>query len=295
MTEPTFIQPRKILVATDLTPRCDRAVDRAVQLAEEFGAELIAAHIMDPTETPQYYIDRSRRSWRRLPDPVERMRWRLKRDLAGASEKIRVIVEEGNPAEKLVDLAIREQCDLIVTGDAGPESLSRMIFGSTVNRIVRGSTAPVLMVHDRPTRRYRDIVIATDFSEASLQALRSVAAFFPKSDLTLFHGYDIPYAGFIVDRDIESELRSIEKEITAKFMSDPRIEPKMKSRTAVVIQHGSPEALLGDFIDDRSIDLTVIGSHGRGAIFDALIGSNAKRLVERLEGDLLIVRYVEDA
>ncbi|WP_037489633.1 universal stress protein [Sphingobium indicum] len=293
MTELISIQPRRILVATDLTPRSDRALDRAVQLAAEFGAELIAAHILDPAETPQYFVDRSRRSWRRIPDPVERMRWQLRRDLGGASEGIRVIVEEGNPAEKLIDLAIREQCDLIVTGDAGPESLSRMIFGSTINRIVRGSTAPVLMVHDRPTRRYRDIVIATDFTEASLQALQTVAAFFPTSDLTLFHGYDIPYAGFIVDRDIESELRSIEKEITTKFMADARITPNVKSRTAVMIEHGSPDALLGDFIDEHSSDLTVIGSHGRGAIFDALIGSNAKRLVERLEGDLLIIRYIE--
>ena len=223
------------------------------------------------------------------------MQWRLRRDLAGSCERIRPIVEEGDPATKLIELAAREKCDLIITGDAGPESLSRMVFGSTVNRIVRGATAPVLMVHDRPMRHYRDIVVATDFSEASLEALQAAAAFFPKSRLTLFHAYDIPYAGFILDRDIESELRAIEQEITTKFMSDPRIGPDLKSRTTVVIEHGSPEVLLGDFIDDRAIDLTVIGSHGRGAVFDALIGSNAKRLVERLEGDLLIIRYVEGA
>ncbi|PZU07700.1 MAG: hypothetical protein DI605_14350 [Sphingomonas sp.] len=35
----------------------------------------------------------------------------------------------------------------------------------------------------------------------------------------------------------------------------------------------------------------MIGSHGRGALFDALIGSAAKNLVEMLDGDLLIVHY----
>lgn len=294
MTELSFSQPRKILVATDLSPRCDRAVDRAVQLAEEFGAELIAAHIMEPADTRQYYLERSRRSWRRTPDPLERMQWRLKRDLAGACERIHAIVEEGDVAEKLVEIAAREACDLIVTGDVGPESLNRMLFGSTVNRIVRGSTAPVLMVHDKPTQCYRNIAVATDFSAASLEALQVAAALFPKSDLTLFHAYDIPYAGFL-DRDIASELRGIETDITAKFMGDPRIGPDLKNRTAVVIEHGSADALLGDFIDEQCIDLTVIGSHGRGAIFDALIGSHAKRLVERLESDLLIIRYVEGA
>ncbi|WP_413629932.1 universal stress protein [Novosphingobium sp. JCM 18896] len=161
-----------------LTPRCDRALDRAVQLAEEFQAELGAAYIMAPTDTPEYYLDRSRRSWGRIPDSVERMGWRLRRDLGSALYPIRAIVEEGAPAERLVDLATRENCDLVVTGNAGPESLSRMIIGSTITRLIRGLKLPVLMVHDRSVRSYRNILIATDFSEASLQALQSTAALF---------------------------------------------------------------------------------------------------------------------
>ncbi|MCW1432060.1 universal stress protein [Novosphingobium sp. JCM 18896] len=77
-------------------------------------------------------------------------------------------------------------------------------------------------------------------------------------------------------------------------MSDARIDPEVKTRATVVIEHGSPDTLLDDYIDQHAIDLTVIGSHGRGAVFDAVIGSTAKRLVDRLEEDLLIVRYSEE-
>lgn len=293
MTDLAPAKPRKILLATDLTSRCDRALDRAVQLAEQLGGELVAACVMDPGDTPQFYLDRTRRSWRRIPDPAERMRWRLKRDLSSASDEIRIVVVEGDPAEKIAEIANRENVDLIVTGTARAESLGRMLFGSTVNRVLREVTAPILVVHDRPAGPYRDIVIATDFSNASIGALNTVARLFPSGELTLFHGYDIPFAGFIVDRDIKSELRSMEKEITAKFLNDERIDAALKDRLAVVIEHGTPDTLLGDFIDERGVDLTVIGSHGRGAVFDALIGSTAKRLVETLEGDLLIVRHVE--
>lgn len=293
MVETVIAKPRKILLATDLSSRCDRALDRAVLLAGELEAELIAAYVMDPDDTPQYHLDRRRRSWNKIPDPAERMRWRLKRDLASTADNIRAIVEEGDPAEKLLEIAVRESCDLIVTGTAGAESLSRMVFGSTVNRLLRGSTAPILVVHDRPAHRYRDIVIATDFSDASIKSLNTVAALFPESDLTLFHGYEIPFAGFVVGRDIMSELRSMEKEISATFLKDDRIDPGLRQRIRVVIEHGAPEALLGDFIDDNDVDLTVIASHGRGAFFDALIGSTAKRLVETLESDLLIIRSLE--
>lgn len=283
----------KILLATDLSARCDRALDRAVQLSEELSAELIAAYIADPADTPRHYLDRSRRSWRRLPDPLERVRWRLRRDLSDASENIRVIVEEGNPAEKLVEIAARERCDLIITGTASAESLGRMILGSNVNRILRASKVPVLTVHDRPRGPYRSLAVATDFSDASVSALNTVASLFPAASVTLFHGYDIPFGGFVADRDFTSELRSIEKEMTSKFLSDDRIDPDLKQRASVVIEHGAPEALLGDFVENENIDLAVIGSHGRGAVFDALIGSTAKRLVEALESDLLIVHHLE--
>lgn len=293
MTVTPIAKPRRILLATDLTSRCDRALDRASQLAAEWDAELIAAHVVDPAHMPQFHIDRSRRRWRRIHDPLERMRWRIRRDLAGDMGNMRFILEEGEPTGTLLQIAAREDCDLIVTGAARQESIERMISGSTITRLVRGSSAPVLMVQDRGARPYRRITVATDFSEASFQALLKAAAIFPDSSLTLFHAYDIPFAGFVTDRDFSRELQAMENDVAARVLGDERIDPVLRKRISVEIEHGSPEALLDDFVEDRQMDLTVIGSHGRGAVFDALIGSTAKRLVETLEGDLLIVRHRE--
>ncbi|MCM8732175.1 universal stress protein [Hephaestia sp. GCM10023244] len=290
MTATPIAKPRRILLATDLTSRCDRALDRASQLAREWNVELVAAHIVDPANTPQYYLDRSRRRWRKIHDPLERMRWRIRRDLPDAIETMRVVLEEGEPAERLAAIAVREECDLIVTGAAREESVERMLLGSTITRLVRGASSPVLMVQDRGARPYRNITVATDFSEASFQALLKTAAMFPDSRLTLFHAYDIPFAGFVTDRDFTKELQAMEQEVAARVLGDERIDPALRSRVSVEIEHGSPEVLLDDFVEDQHMDLTVIGSHGRGAVFDALIGSTAKRLVEALEGDLLIVR-----
>jgi nucleotide-binding universal stress UspA family protein len=286
-----LVKSGKILLATDMTARCDRALDRATQLADELGAELVIAHVMDSVSTAQFDFDRTRRSWRKIPDPTERMLWRLRRDLAGKYGDIRAIVVEGNPAEQLARTAEHEQCDLIVTGTASSESLGRMLLGSTVNRVLREVTIPILVVHDRPAGPYRNIAVATDFSEASVQALLTAAALFPRSDLTLFHAYDIPYAGFIVERDINHALREMHKEASLHLHADERIAPTLKEKIRIDIEQGTAEELLGDFIEKRSIDLTVIGSEGHGAVFDALVGSTAKRLVESLESDLMIIRH----
>ncbi|WP_169925547.1 universal stress protein [Sphingobium cloacae] len=289
MTTPA--RPRKILLATDMSCRCDRALDRAIQLAREWDAELIAAHVIDPAKTGQFRFDRKPASWRRLPSPVDRMKWRLRRDLGTAADAIRILVEEGDPPEMLLEMAAREDCDLIVTGIARDETLGRMLLGNTLNRLVRGSPVPVLVVHDRAVRHYRDIVVGTDFSEASLQALLITAACFPAAALTLFHGYDVPFSGYLDEQDFKRDLGVMEKELGDKFLADERVDEPLRGRTDVVIAHGSPERLLSDYVEDHDIDLTVIGSHGRGALFDALIGSTAKTLLEMLEGDLLIVHY----
>src|SRR3546814_14549926 len=90
-------------------------------------------------------------------------------------------------------------------------------------------------------------------------------------------------------------LQAMETDVAARVLGDERIDPALRARINVEIEHGSPEALLDDFIEDQHMDLTVIGSHGRGAVFDALICSTEQRLVESLAGDLLIVRHSEAA
>lgn len=291
MSATAIASPRRILLATDMTYRCDRALDRASQLAGAWGAELIVAHVVDPALARSFSFDRSLHRWRKIRDPLERMRWRLQRDFIGATNNPRVVLEEGDPTEKLVEIAAREKCDLIVTGMSRRESFGRIILGSTITRLARGSPTPVLMVQDRGQRPYRRITVATDFSDASFQALLKTGAFFPKCSLALFHAYDIPFAGFLADRDFTRDFQAMEREVVARVLGDERLDPSLRERITVVIEHGGLEVLLDNFIEAQHMDLTVIGSYGRGAVFDAVIGSTAKQLVEALEGDLLIFRH----
>src|SRR3546814_9493749 len=49
MTEGTF--PRRMALATDLSHRCDRALDRALLVARAWQAELTVIHALAPPET----------------------------------------------------------------------------------------------------------------------------------------------------------------------------------------------------------------------------------------------------
>jgi len=290
MTDPAPDTPRRILLATDLSCRCDRALDRAVQLAADWHAELIAAYVVEPDSSSE--LARERKPL--FTSLVDRMRRRLRRDLASVADDIRAVVEQGEPAETLLAIAAREECYLIVTGVARDETLGRMLLGSTVNQLVRGSPVPVLVVRDRPVRPYRNILVATDFSPASLQALLSASKLFDAQRMTLFHAYDVPFGGLLKDRDFSQDLRTVKEESGVPFLDDERLNPQLRAQTDIVVERGTPESAIGSYVDNHEIDLTVIGSHGRGTIFDVLIGSTAKRLLESLAGDLMIVHARPD-
>src|SRR3546814_17940269 len=79
--------PTRILVATDLSCRCDRALDRAVALAQQWAAELVAVAVMETSAADM--LEARPRQWRRQADPAERLRWRLARDVGSAAANLR--------------------------------------------------------------------------------------------------------------------------------------------------------------------------------------------------------------
>src|SRR3546814_17567140 len=136
-------------------------------------------------------------SWRRPPDPVRKARDRIYRDLVREDPHvdIAVHVETGSPAEVVLEAARESHAELIVTGVARDELLARMFLGDTVDRLIRKSPVPVLIVRDRAFEPYHTLLVATDFSESSRVALETAIRFFPDQGLSLFYAFDVPFAG----------------------------------------------------------------------------------------------------
>jgi nucleotide-binding universal stress UspA family protein len=63
-----------------------------------------------------------------------------------ASNEDDIIVERGNPVEKIISHSEQEKFDLIVMGTHGHGKLEDAMIGSTARRVVRRSEIPVLVV-----------------------------------------------------------------------------------------------------------------------------------------------------
>lgn len=283
--------PKRILLATDLSPRCDRALDRAVSLAEQWQAKLTILHTLEDPDRDMLDPNGRPPSWRRPPEPAGFARRQLIADVGVAAEKATILIEEGDPVEVISRIAAKEDCDLIVTGIARNELFGRVGLGRTVNRLLRRSRAPLLIVKKRSRRPYRHTVVATDFSDSSRHALEAAAHIFPRQELTIFHAYDAPLSGMMPDSALyQSRYRKVVEQDCDAFLQGMKKPDSGWQLPHVLIEPGAPGHLLREYVRDKEVDLVVLGTHGRSAVFEIFLGSVAKQIMDEVSCDTLVIR-----
>jgi nucleotide-binding universal stress UspA family protein len=288
-----MLRPRKILLATDLSARSDRAMDRAAVLKAHFGAELMVLHVLEESEVPS--SSALSFSWPPAEtqgpnrERTEIARSQLRADLRDAGEGVEIRVEEGHPAGVVLRVADEEGCDLIVTGVARNEKLGRFSLGKTVDAVLRNATRPVLIVTDRARAPYRDVVVAVDLSRTSAQALETAAALFPGQRLTVLHVFEVPYLSFGRDATAIDETAREARERLVTFVREAVLENERRESLDLIVAHGEPEEALHQLARQERVDLVVLGSGGRGALLKTLLGSVAPRIVAGLPCDALVV------
>ncbi|MFM9849686.1 MAG: universal stress protein [Hyphomicrobiaceae bacterium] len=284
--------PRTILCATDLTPNCDRAVDRAIELARRWKASLLVVHVVDDTGLPaRDFTERVRKSEALLEQQI-------KGHPEGVGLDIDTLVSLGSPAERILGKCDRLFIDLLVMGPGERTSLGQRLLGSTVDHVLRHALQPVLSVRNRAFAPYRNMAIATDFSLPSKEALDCALALFPDAKATVVHVYDDALHGLLASDKVtgplaerhKREMRALAEKAIAEFVERPRT---LRPDLTTAVEIGAPEAGLKHYIDQSNPDLVVLGTHGRTGLRRAVIGSVAERLIGTLPCDVLAVRPTE--
>lgn len=289
--------PRKVLLATDLSARGDRALERAVAIAAAREAHLIIVHAFEEIDEATLSYGRPAPSWRRPPDAVAmaklRIRQSVRADLGDAVENATVLIEDGEPAEVIERVATSEGVDLVVTGIAreGLFASRPVILGRTVEQLLRRLPAPILIVRNRARAAYQHVVVATDFSDPSAQALQVALRFFPFQTLHLLHASEAPYSGLASDPHRHSEsFREVHAGELETFLASIFLPEDARRRIEAFIEPGLPKHVISEYVRQRGADLVVLGTHGRGAMLEAFLGSTAKSILSSLPCDALVVR-----
>lgn len=275
------------MLATDLLPAGDRAFDRAVQLADEWNADLTVCHVIESSALRPWGMEGLLRN---ASTELER----LARS-ANHQRSISRHIVVGDPAQRTLEHAQAINCDFLITGPARGKILGGKLLGSTAARIVRNATQPVLAVRRRPEGAYKSVVFAVDFSAASSKTLTAGQQFFPSASATALHAYTVSpnWSGPNADKSID-EIEAEEKlrVLTAaeQDMSDLLAAAgAAKGKIATTFIHGLPDVVLADYVDKNWPDLVVAGTHGRSDHQHDTIGSIAELLLTRLPCDVLAI------
>jgi len=146
----------------------------------------------------------------------------------------------------------------------------------------------------------KKILVATDFSEPSDAALaygRELARTFGAS-LTVLHVVDnILTRAYgtdgvvLADPELQREIEtSAQRQVDSLLFEEDR---QALGAVGLVITSTSPSAAIVTYAHDASVDLIVMGTHGRGAIAHLLMGSVAERVVRIAPCPVLTVRHPE--
>lgn len=288
MNAPSRMSSKKILLATDLSARCDRALGRAAMLATQWQSSLIVLHVVEDrkSSTPNAA---GLPSWRCPPDPFDTARKNLLADVDALPDLPTVRIAEGNPVEIILCNADVENCDLIAIGIGRDESFGHFILGRTADRLLRRSRVPLLVVKERPRRPYKNIVFATDLSASSRYALEKAGRLFSGQRLTVFHAYT-PASELITEPVSHRQYRmEVEQEVRAFLAGVDKTAPGWQ-QPDVLIEDGAPNLLLRDYVRDKDVDLIVLGTHGRSPLLELFLGSTAKVIMDDVPCDALVIR-----
>jgi nucleotide-binding universal stress UspA family protein len=221
------------------------------------------------------------------PDPRSDATRQLRRSIVREQVKAHVHVYDGQASRAILSAVEREGCDFVILG----ERRDRLVgpFEGTLDQVVRSSPVSVLAVRNRPYGPYRNLLVGTDFTDEAQQALAASVRWFPGADITFVHAYSMPYSSLLPRESKEWADEQLTR--LRAHLNEADLSPDQRAPIRIQVDAGPPALVLRRHAQELDSDLTVIGAHPRGLLFDAVMGSS-RLIVDAIPGDVLVVRAV---
>jgi nucleotide-binding universal stress UspA family protein len=144
---------RRILVPLDGSQRAAAVLPEASELARLHGAELVLLHAVDLSWC--HYPEVAR------PHMLAEAKAYLARELERLDVRARGVIEEGDPATRILEAVAKEGADIIALAAHGRTGLARLAYGSVAEAVVRRSTCPLLVARRAGKTESPDPRVAT--------------------------------------------------------------------------------------------------------------------------------------
>jgi nucleotide-binding universal stress UspA family protein len=287
-----------VLVPVDFSPASLAAIRHARALARENTVRLL--HVVDASMLPHRTLiggDLFQALHDGLVDEARGTLGELARGLASDGARVETEVRVGRPGDEIV--ASAREAGLVVLGSHIHGLLGRLATGSVAEEVARRSPAPVLVAREgaegsAPVAR---VLVAVDLAEPAPVMVEAAAALAARLGARLEaihvipwqrapwnHGANLAETLGKVDALVHHDIPLAVRAALSKVIGETR---------AIHIGSGSPALEIAR--SARPTDILVCGTHGRGAVARAILGSVATKLMRGAPCPLMIVSSTGEA
>jgi nucleotide-binding universal stress UspA family protein len=219
-------------------------------------------------------------------------------ELFSPERDVETVILHGRPATMIIEEARDFAAEVVMVGSRGHGAIATLILGSVSAEVVDHAPSPVLVAR-RPNLSH--VVMATDGSPSARAAEDVVAGW------SVFEGLPVdvvsvadavrPWASGIAPgfqrhaREAYAQELDEVSQVAESVAGDAANRLRESGRLAeALVRRGDPAAEIVALAEERRADLVVLGSRGRSALAEIVLGSVARNVLAGSKASVLVVR-----
>jgi nucleotide-binding universal stress UspA family protein len=261
---------KRILVPTDFSVHAEHALKVAAKIAKDNDGEIFIVHML---ELPSQMAD-AVSSGAGVPEIMlflnkahEKLEELVGRDYLDGI-KVSEAIKYERAFEGIVKHSEEHDIDLVIMGSHGASGFKELLVGSTTEKIVRNSEAPVLIIkNDSPNFNANRFVFASDFSEEARNAFEKVMK------LAKMFGSHLDLVMINTPNSFKTSHQA--QKTMKEFISKYSIE----NYSLHIYNDSNIETGILNFSNSVNADLIGMCTHGRTSLYHFFNGSISEGLV----------------
>lgn len=299
----TNARPRahRILVCLDGSAFSELCMPYAISIAMAFGSEITLCQVMQPRHEPGG------------PRTTDALGWEISRQEARAylerhqrateealGRPVDVRLEQGQPADRIVEIAREIGADLTMLGSAGEGGITAWKLGATVQQVLAVTRGSVFVAHSSVGQSVvapKRILVPLDGSlrtESVLPTAARIACAY-HAELVLVHVVQEPVASSVLrtGEDLKLAIQLAGRlEANAQRYLDTlrdRLAHQVPAVRTLVVRHANERQCLLE-LSQQDVDLIVLAAHGVACDPSRSFGSVTTHLLSHAVAPVLVLQ-----
>ena len=283
---------KRILVPTDFSSCAENATQIAKEVAKKIHAEI---HFLHFTAIPIDWVNLNSDQGKMYPDVTKRVKEcqdqlnKLVRVCEKEDIKASSYIGYNESYQNIIDHITNHKIDLVIIGSHGASGLKGAIIGSNAQKVIRLSTAPVLVI--KQTTRHFDakkMVIASNFPDgfdsseaAHMKSYLKLLSLADELKLEVDLLYVNTPAGFTSSKIIKYRMEPYQNHIS-----------KDVNTRHFVINANNLEEGIADYMEDNEGVIIGMITHGETGLNRLFKGSHVEDIANHVSSSILSVKMI---